>query len=247
QSVLATAVLDCTFPVASGQKGLERALEELADRAQDEVASGVSVLILSDRSYGAERAPIPMLLAVGAVHHRLLLVGRRTRAAIVCDTGEPREDHHFACLIGFGAALVHPYLALETVKDVAKGGKGWDPVDPEAAVASYVAAVEKGLLKTMSKMGISTLAAYRGAQVFEQVGLSADVVERYFSGTPGLTGGVDLSVLARDVLAFHASAFPEPPEKLTARGVHRFRRAAEYHALNPASFKPLHKTVPTGS
>jgi len=247
QSVLATAVLDCTFPVASGQKGLERALEELADRAQDEVASGVSVLILSDRSYGAERAPIPMLLAVGAVHHRLLLVGRRTRAAIVCDTGEPREDHHFACLIGFGAALVHPYLALETVKDVAKGGKGWDPVDPEAAVASYVAAVEKGLLKTMSKMGISTLAAYRGAQVFEQVGLSADVVERYFSGTPGLTGGVDLSVLARDVLAFHAAAFPEVAEKLTDRGVYRFRKAGEYHALNPDVFKPLHKAVRTGS
>ena len=247
QSVLATAVLDCTFPVASGAEGLAKALEELADRAQDEVASGVSVLILSDRSFGPDRAPVPMLLAVGAVHHRLLLVGRRTRAAIVCDTGEPREDHHFACLIGFGAALVHPYLALATVRDVAKGGKGWDPVDPDEAVATYVKAVEKGLLKTMSKMGISTLASYRGAQVFEQVGLSADVVERYFYGTPGLTGGVDLSVLARDALAFHASAYPEPPEKLVDRGVYRFRKAGEYHALNPDVFKPLHKAVRTGS
>ncbi len=247
QTVLATAVLDCTFPVASGEEGLARALEELADRAQDEVASGVAVLILSDRCFGPERAPVPMLLAVGAVHHRLLLVGRRTRAAIVCDTGEPREDHHYACLIGFGAALVHPYLALDTVRDVAKGGKGWDPVDEDAAVAAYVSAVEKGLLKTMSKMGISTLAAYRGAQVFEQVGLSADVVERYFYGTPGLTGGVDLAVLARDALAFHAAAYPDAPERLTDRGFYRFRKAGEYHALNPDVFKPLHKAVRTGS
>ncbi len=247
QNVLATAVLDCTFAVADGSAGLARALEELADRAQDEVASGVSVLVLSDRGIGPDRAPVPMLLAVGAVHHRLLLVGRRTRAAIVCDTGEPREDHHFACLIGFGAALVHPYLALATARDVAKGAKGRDPIDPDAAVARYVKAVEKGLLKTMSKMGISTLASYRGAQVFEQVGLSADVVERYFSGTPGLTGGVDLGVLARDVLEFHASAFPEAPEKLTDRGVYRFRKAGEYHALNPDVFKPLHKAVRTGS
>src|SRR5690554_2808493 len=247
QPVLATAVLDCTFAVGSGAKGLARALEEIADRAQDEVASGVSVLVPSARAFGPARAPVPMLLAVGAVHHRLLLVGRRRRAAIVCDTGEPREDHHFACLIGFGAALVHPYLALATARDVAKGGKHRGPSDADEAEARYVAAVEKGLLKTMSKMGISTLASYRGAQVFEQVGLSADVVERYFSGTPGLTGGVDLGVLARDVLEFHASAFPEAPEKLTDRGVYRFRKAGEYHALNPDVFKPLHKAVRTGS
>jgi len=247
QPVLATAVLDCTFAVGSGAKGLARALEEIADRAQDEVASGVSVLVLSDRAFGPERAPVPMLLAVGAVHHRLLLVGRRTRAAIVCDTGEPREDHHFACLIGFGAALVHPYLALATARDVAKGGKHRGPSDADEAEARYVAAVEKGLLKTMSKMGISTLAAYRGAQVFEQVGLAADVVERYFHGTPGVTGGADLGVLARDACALHAEAFPEAAEKLPDRGVYRFRKAGEYHALNPDVFKPLHKAVRTGS
>ncbi len=247
QPVLATAVLDCTFAVGSGAKGLARALEEIADRAQDEVASGVSVLVLSDRAFGPERAPVPMLLAVGAVHHRLLLVGRRTRAAIVCDTGEPREDHHFACLIGFGAALVHPYLALATARDVAKGGKHRGPSDADEAEARYVAAVEKGLLRTMSKMGISTLAAYRGAQVFEQVGLAADVVERYFHGTPGVTGGADLGVLARDACALHAEAFPEAAEKLPDRGVYRFRKAGEYHALNPDVFKPLHKAVRTGS
>ncbi len=247
QSVLGAAELDCTFPVAEGAAGLARALEELADRAQDEVASGVAVLVLSDRGHGAGRAPVPMLLAVGAVHHRLLLVGRRTRAAIVCDTGEPREDHHFACLIGFGAALVHPYLALSTARDVARGAKGRDPIDPDLAVANYVTAVEKGLLKSMSKMGISTMASYRGAQVFEQIGLSADVVERYFYGTPGLTGGAGLEVLAGDALELHAAAYPEAPAALVDRGVYRFRKAGEYHSLNPEVFKPLHKAVRTGS
>ncbi len=247
QSVLGCETLDCTFPVAGGAKGLAKALEDLADTAQDLVASGVSVLVLSDRGFAAERAPVPMLLAVGAVHHRLLLVGRRTRAAIVCDTGEPREDHHFACLFGYGAALVHPYLALATARDVARGVKGREPKDPELAVDDYVAAVEKGLLKVMSKMGISTMASYRGAQVFEHVGLSEDVIERYFNGTPGFTGGADLTVLANDALTFHAEAHQPQAGKLVDRGLYRFRKAGEYHALNPDVFKALHSAVRTGS
>src|SRR5690606_2630339 len=160
-------VLDCTFAVADGPGALAAALDELADAAQDSVEDGVSVIILSDRAAGEERAPLPMLLAVGAVHHRLLLVGRRTRAAIVCETGEPREVTHYRCLIGFGAALVHRYLAIASARHVAKGGKGYEPRDPGEAVADYIGAVEKGLLKIISKMGISTLATYRGAQVFE--------------------------------------------------------------------------------
>ena len=247
QTVLATQVIDCSFPVDGGGRALARALEDLADRAQDAVESGVSVLVLSDRGFGQDRAPVPMLLAVGAVHHRLLLVGRRTRAAIVCDTGEPREDHHFACLVGYGAALVHPYLALATARDVAKGVKGREPKDPDAAVRDYVAAVEKGLLKVMSKMGISTMASYRGAQVFEHVGLSDSVIERYFHGTPGFPGGADLAVLARDALTFHAEAFTAQNEKLVDRGLYRFRKAGEYHALNPDVFKALHRAVRTGS
>ncbi len=246
QTVLGTEVLDCSFPVGGGGAALARALEDIADRAQDAVESGVSVLVLSDRRFDAQRAPVPMLLAVGAVHHRLLLVGRRTRAAIVCDTGEPREDHHFACLIGYGAALVHPYLALATARDVAKSVKGREPKDPAEAVRDYVSAVEKGLLKVMSKMGISTMASYRGAQVFEHVGLSEDVVERYFNGTPGFTGGADLNILAGDAAAFHAEAYGAAGEKLVDRGHYRFRKAGEYHALNPDVFKPLHKAVRTG-
>ncbi len=247
QTVLASRVLDCTFSAGGGGRDLARALEALADRAQDAVEAGVSVLVLSDRGYGADRAPLPMLLAVGAVHHRLLLVGRRTRAAIVCDTGEPREDHHFACLIGYGAALVHPYLALATARDIAKGVKGREPKRPEEAVRDYVWAVEKGLLKIMSKMGISTMASYRGAQVFEHAGLSESVIERYFHGTPGFAGGADLEVIARDVLAFHGEAYGSESDKLVDRGHYRFRKAGEYHALNPDVFKALHKAVRTGS
>ncbi|MBX3143764.1 MAG: glutamate synthase large subunit, partial [Trueperaceae bacterium] len=260
QDELGCAVIECLFPATHGAAGLAAALERLADEAQELVESGVSVLILSDRGVNAERAPVPMLLAVGAVHNRLLLVGRRTRAAIVCDTGEPREDHHFACLIGYGAALIHPYLAMATARQVGAGTKGRDPKDPAASVKDYVKALEKGLLKTMSKMGISTLAAYRGAQVFETVGLSSEVVDDYFSGTPTHLGGASLATLALDVLELHQGAFPsaaaEPevaPRKpakgggLPDRGIYRFRKAGEYHSLNPDVFKALHKAVRTES
>ena len=243
---LKSAVLDCSFAVGAGPQRLAAALDELADAAQDQVEDGVSVLILSDREAGAERAPLPMLLAVGAVHHRLLLVGRRTRAAIVCETGEPREDHHYACLIGFGAALIHPYLALATARHVAKGGKGYEPKDPDEAVADYITAIEKGLLKIMSKMGISTLASYRGAQVFETVGLAPAVVERYFEGTPAHLGGATLETIGADVLSFHLDAYEDQnagANKLSDRGIYRFRKAGEYHSLNPSVFKALHKAV----
>ncbi len=260
QDELGCAVIDCLFPVDHGPAGLAAALERLADEAQELVESGVSILILSDRGVDAQHAPVPMLLAVGAVHNRLLLVGRRTRAAIVCDTGEPREDHHFACLIGYGAALIHPYLAMATARQVGATSKGREPKDPAAAVKDYVKALEKGLLKTMSKMGISTLAAYRGAQVFETVGLSSEVVDDYFSGTPTHLGGASLATLALDVLELHQGAFPaaaaEPevaPRKpakgggLPDRGIYRFRKAGEYHSLNPDVFKALHKAVRTES
>lgn len=242
QTALQTATLDARFSVEDGAEALERALEDLADRAQAEVERGTSVLILSDRQVDASTAPVPMLLAVGAVHHRLLLVGRRTKAAIVCDTGEPREDHHYACLIGYGAALVHPYLAFATARAAVLNAKHKDPIDTDVAVANYVAAVEKGLLKIMSKMGIATVASYRGAQVFEAVGVHRDVIERYFYGTPSSIGGATLETFARDVLRYHAEAYGQN-EKLIDRGFYRFRKAGEYHALNPQVFKALHKAV----
>jgi glutamate synthase (ferredoxin) len=246
QKSLATATLDARFRVAEGPEGLKAALEELADRAQEEVESGVSVLILSDREVGPEWAPVPMLLAVGAVHHRLLLVGRRTKAAIICESGEPREDHHYACLIGYGAALIHPYLAFATARDAAAKSKDQSAATGDAAVANYVETLEKGLLKIMSKMGISTISSYRGAQIFEAVGVDRDVIERYFYGTPSRIGGAGLDTFATDVLRLHAEAFGEDP-RLIDRGVYRFRKAGEYHAYNPNVFKSLHKAVRTES
>ncbi|MEX2535772.1 MAG: glutamate synthase large subunit [Trueperaceae bacterium] len=246
QQVLGTATLEARFSVSDGPDGLKAALDDLADRAQEEVEAGVAVLILSDRDVGPEWAQVPMLLAVGAVHHRLLLVGRRTKAAIVCETGEPREDHHYACLIGYGAALVHPYLAFATARDASAKSKNDGAASGDAAVTNYVEAVEKGLLKIMSKMGISTISSYRGAQIFEAVGVDQDVIERYFYGTPSRIGGAGLDTFATDVLRLHADAFGEHPG-LVDRGLYRFRKAGEYHAHNPKVFKALHKAVRTES
>ncbi len=242
QQQLGTATLQTRFRVADGPEGLGRALEDLADQAQEQVEAGVSVLVLSDRDIDGEWAPVPMLLAVGAVHHRLLLVGRRTKAGIVCETGEPREDHHYAALIGYGAALVHPYLAFATARHAAVSAKHREPIDGDTAVENYVGAVEKGLLKIMSKMGISTIASYRGAQIFEALGVHHDVIERYFYGTPGRVGGATLETFGTDVLRFHGEAFGEDTG-LADRGIYRFRKAGEYHAFNPMVFKPLHKAV----
>ncbi len=242
QQAIGTATLPTRFRVDDGPEGLERALEDLADQAQAQVEAGVSILVLSDRDIGPEWAPVPMLLAVGAVHHRLLLVGRRTKAAIVCEAGEPREDHHYAALIGYGAALIHPYLAFATARHAAGHARHRDAIDPEQAVANYVQAVEKGLLKIMSKMGISTIASYRGAQTFEAVGVHHDVIERYFYGTAARVGGATLETFGADVLRFHAEAFGENAG-LVDRGLYRFRKAGEYHAFNPQVFKALHKAV----
>ena len=243
--------LAARFPVAAGPEGLEEALESLCDEAEQAVRAGAGLLILSDREVGEAWVPLPMLLATAAVHHRLLRAGLRTRAAIVCDTGEPREDHHYACLIGYGAALVHPYLAYATARDVPSASRRDEPVSPEAAVLHYRKAIEKGLLKIMSKMGISALSSYRGAQIFEAVGIDQGVIDRYFVGTPSRIGGAGLEVFATDALRFHAEAYGEnatlQDPTLQDRGVYRFRKAGEYHALNPLVFKALHKAVRTES
>ncbi|MDR9390538.1 MAG: glutamate synthase large subunit [Trueperaceae bacterium] len=243
QDRFATTRLATTFAVAGGPEALEPAVEALCDAAADAVRDGAGLLILSDRGIDADTAAIPALLATAAVHHRLIRDGLRTRAALICETAEPREDHHFAALIGYGAALVHPYLAFATARDVADHVKRSEPAPtPDAAVRNYRAAVEQGLLKIMSKMGISTISSYRAAQIFETVGLDRAVLDRYFRGTFGHLGGVDLTDLARDVLAFHAEAFGEAPA-LRDRGVYRFRKAGEYHAFEPAVFKALHVAV----
>ena len=236
--------LNARFPVAGGPEGLEPALNALCDEALAAVRGGAGLVIVSDRDLGPDWVPMPLLLATGAVHHALIEAGLRTRTAIAAESGEVREDHHLACLIGYGAAVVHPYLGLASARDA--GARAKEPVDPQTATKNYLGALEKGLLKIMSKMGISAVSSYRGAQIFEALGVSQQVIDKYFKHTPSRIGGAGLEAFATDALGFHADAFGEDA-KLQDRGLYRFRKAGEYHALNPLVFKALHKAVRTSS
>ena len=231
------------FPAYGGPEAMQRALDAVLQEAQAAVEQGYNVLVLSDRGVGPEWAPIPMPLVVGGVHHHLIRLGRRMRVSLIVETGEARVDHHFAVLLGYGADLVYPYLALASVRDlVERDPRGRAPISLEQALLNYQRGVEKGLRKILAKMGISTLASYRGAQIFEILGLKDEVVEAYFKGTPARFGAVGLERIARDVLAFHEEAYGGPPE-LPDRGEFRFRKKGEYHAFNPTVFKSLHKAV----
>ncbi|MEL7058435.1 MAG: glutamate synthase large subunit [Acidobacteriota bacterium] len=243
-----SARLDATFAVAEGEPELRRAVEALCLEAERALDDGASLLVLSDRGVDAERAPIPMLLATSAVHQHLVRVGKRMRCSLICHSGEPREDHHVACLLAFGATVVCPYLALETVTRRAEVLE----LSAEDAVANYLQALEAGLLKILSRLGVGPMASYHGAQLFEALGLDADVVDRYFTGTPSRVGGVGLKTLAGDVLTMHREAFGDAAaggavsEKLIDRGFFRFRKGGEHHGFRPEVFKALHKAVRTG-
>jgi glutamate synthase (NADPH) large chain len=220
------------FPVAEGAAGLERALNQLCRRAALAIQSGYTLLILSDRGLDPEYAVIPSLLALAAVHNHLVREESRTQVALIVESGEPREVMHFALLIGYGASAVNPYLALETV-----GAEG---------VAPYVKAINKGLLKTFSKMGISTLQSYRGAQVFEAIGLNREVIDRYFTGTASRIGGVGLEVIAREAILKHDHAFENVTEsepELPVGGNYQYRAAGEYHLYNPQTISKLQHAV----
>jgi len=236
--------LDATFPVATGPEGLQAAVDDLCAQAAARVDEGGSVLVLSDRAVGPERAPIPALLAVSAVHQHLVRDGSRLQTGLVVETGEAREVHDFACLLGFGAGVVNPYLALDTVHGLVRSGRL--DLDPELAVARYVRAVEKGLLKVLSKMGISTLSSYRGAQIFEAVGLAPDLVDQHFTGTPTRIGGLSMVDLGREALARHARM--RQGETLPSGGDYRWRRRGERHKWSPATITALQQAtrVPGG-
>ena len=195
--------LPMLFRVAGGEKELERALDGLCRRASLAVHSGYSLLILTDRGMDEEYAPIPSLLALSAVHNYLVREGTRTQVALIIESGEPREVMHFALLIGYGASAVNPYLAIETLEDQAAKGNLPAGMTFETALKNYKKAINKGLLKVFSKMGISTLQSYRGAQVFEAIGLSKALVDRYFTGTASRIEGVGLDVLAREAKMKH--------------------------------------------
>ncbi|WDT93226.1 glutamate synthase large subunit [Thermoleophilum album] len=232
--------IDITWPVAEGPAGMERRLEEICDEAAELVRRGVNILILSDRNLGAERAPIPALLATSAVHHRLVREGTRLRTGLVVETGEAREVHHIACLIGYGAAAVNPYLMFESLSTLKREGWLPDELALEEAEQRVIKAIGKGLLKILSKMGISTIASYTGAQIFEAVGLDRELVDRYFTGTPSRVGGVGLQVLAREALDRHARAYPAAASELLPHGgIYQWRRDGEFHGWNPETIANL--------
>ncbi|HKV05816.1 MAG TPA: glutamate synthase large subunit [Candidatus Acidoferrales bacterium] len=238
--------LSALFGVNGSENELEKAVEDLCVRASEAVKSGYTLLILSDRGVDRRHAPIPSLLALSAVHNHLIREKTRNQVALIVESGEPREVMHFALLLGYGASAVNPYLAIETLEDIYRdggfpSGETWDKV-----FKSYMKATDKGLLKTFSKMGISTLQSYQGAQIFEAIGLNRSVVERYFTGTPSRIEGVGIEVLAREALMKHAFAMQPPSEsetELRVGGEYQFRVRGERHLLNPLTVSKLQHAV----
>jgi glutamate synthase domain-containing protein 2/glutamate synthase domain-containing protein 1/glutamate synthase domain-containing protein 3 len=238
--------LPALFRVGGGEKELRRALDGLCRRASLAIRNGYTLIILSDRGFDEEYAPIPSLLALTAVHNHLVREETRTQVALIVESGEPREVMHFALLLGYGASAVNPYLAVETLEDLHRRGCLPPGLSLEKALANYVKAVNKGLLKVISKMGISTLQSYQGAQIFEAVGLNQDLIEKYFTGTPSRIEGVGLDVLAREAALRHAHAFePERDDEpeLEVGGELRFRAGGEYHLFNPFTISKLQHAV----
>ncbi|HSE95036.1 MAG TPA: glutamate synthase large subunit, partial [Methylomirabilota bacterium] len=233
------------FPVAEGPAGLGRAMDQLCAQVAQAVRDGFSYLILSDRGVTAERAPIPALLATSGVHHHLIREGLRVKVGLVVETGEAREVHHLALLLGYGAGAVNPYLAFETLDDMIRQGM-LPGLDHATAVRNYIKALNKGVLKVISKMGISTIQSYRGAQIFEAVGLAGDFVERYFRWTASRISGVGIEVIAQESLLRHRRAYPERAVgglELDWGGEYQWRRDGEYHLFNPETvFKLQHAT-----
>jgi len=235
-------VVDATFDVLEGPDGLEPACVRLAQAAVDAVVGGAEVVVVSDRAVSPDRAPIPSALAAGAVHHGLLRAGLRSQASIIVDADDPRETHHVACLLTNGADAVCPRLALESIAElVARGRLGGDTPNDEAQ-RNYFAAIEDGLLKVMSKMGISTLDSYRGAQIIEAMGLGHDVIELCFPGVSSALGGLSFVEIGADVLARHEAAYERKPV-LANTGFIKFKKGGEYHAFNPDVLDGLHASV----
>jgi glutamate synthase domain-containing protein 2/glutamate synthase domain-containing protein 3 len=238
--------LPTLFRVDGGKKELERSLDALCRRASLAIKSGYTVLILSDRGVDEEYAPIPSLLALAAVHNHLVRECTRTTVALVVESGEPREVMHYCLLIGYGASAINPYLAIETLEDLAKRRMLPEGMTFESALKNYKKAVNKGLLKVFSKMGISTLQSYRGAQIFEAIGLNRSLIEKYFTGTASRIEGVGLDVLAREAKMKHDHAyrpFTEFETELDVGGNYHYRVHGEHHRLNPGSVSKLQHAV----
>jgi len=243
---LLATTLPALFRASDGEKGLKHALDDLSSRAALATHSGYTLLILSDRGVDANYAPIPSLLAMAAVHNRLVKEKTRTQVALIIESGEPREVMHFALLIGYGASAINPYLAIETLHDLTNSGLLPEGITPEKAEYNFIKAINKGLLKTFSKMGISTLQSYRGAQVFEAVGLNKELVDAYFSGTASRIEGIGLEVIAKEAEIKHNYAFQpltESETDLVVGGQYQYRQGGEYHLLNPQTISKVQHAV----
>ncbi|MGE5491340.1 MAG: glutamate synthase-related protein [Actinomycetota bacterium] len=237
--------LDICYPVAWGKEGIEARLASLAADAEDAVRSGANILIVSDRKVDQDNVAIPALLATSAIHQHLVKKGLRTSAGLVVETGSAREVHHFALLGGYGAEAVHPYLALETIESLAKG----DAEKAEKFVKNFVKAVGKGLMKVMSKMGISTYMSYTGAQIFEAIGLQKEFVEKYFTGTPSNIEGIGVFEVAEEAIRLHKAAFSEDPvlaNMLDAGGEYAYRVRGEDHVWTPDAIAKLQHATRSG-
>jgi glutamate synthase (ferredoxin) len=244
-----SVTLPILFNPREGAAGLERELRALRRQASTAIATGTEYIILSDRAIDKNHAPIPALLAVAGVHHHLIREGTRTQVSLVLESGEPREVHHFALLIGYGAGAVNPYLAFETLEDMIRQGL-LTKLDAKKAIANYAKAISKGVLKVMSKMGISTAQSYCGAQIFEAVGLGKEVIDEYFTWTASRVGGIGLDVIAAEVRARHDKAFSERPTNghtLDIGGHYQYRREGEYHLFNPETVHKLQYACRTGN
>jgi glutamate synthase (NADPH/NADH) large chain len=232
-----------TYFRADGKPGsLKKALDRLCRYAVDAVEDGFEVIILTDRAIDSDHAPIPSLLATAAVHHHLIRKGYRGQVGIIVEAGDVWEVHHFACLIGFGATAINPYLALSTIRDMKISGKINTDLDPEYLKKNYIKAVNEGLLKVFSKMGISTLQSYQGAQIFEIIGLNREVVDLYFTGATSRIQGMGLDEIAKETLSKHFFAFSKkeiPVDRLPVGGIYQWKRKGEFHLFNPQTIHLL--------
>src|SRR2546425_559215 len=237
-------ILDATWPAEHGAAGLKDALDTLCVRAEAAVREGINIIILSDRRAGAENIPMPSLLACAAVHHHLIRQGLRTSVGLVVESGEPREVHHFCCLAGYGAEAINPYLAFETLRAMKNDLP--QKLDEKEIVKRYIKSIDKGILKVMSKMGISTYQSYCGAQIFDAVGLKSDFVAEYFTGTATRIEGVALTEIAEETVRRHRDAFGDAPiyrHALEVGGEYQFRVRGEDHAWNAATVSALQHAV----
>jgi glutamate synthase (NADPH/NADH) large chain len=244
-----SVTLSTCFRAKEGGEGMRRALQDLFETASAAIRSGATILILSDRPVDKDYAPIPSLLATSGLHHHLVREGARTRATLIVETGDAREVHHYCLLIGYGASAINPYLAFETLDDMIRQGL-LTGIDHRKAVNHYTKAVKKGVLKVMSKMGISTLQSYRGAQIFEAIGLDQNFVDTYFTNTPSRIGGIGLNEIAQEALARHRRGFPTRSSRLPDLdwgGQYQWRQDGEYHMYNPDSVHKLQYSTRTNN